>query len=106
LYDIFIKVKNMNQLFIEAGTLLFVGMVFVYAFLGLLIFIIKFVLAPLAQKFPDPIVQTKVKKTASKAKLSDGVSPAIVAAITGAITQYRQQHTNLSINKAHTKAKQ
>jgi oxaloacetate decarboxylase gamma subunit len=99
-------VENMNQLFIEAGTLLFVGMVFVYAFLGLLIFIIKFVLAPLADKFPDPIVQTKVKKTTSKAALNNGVSPTIVAAITGAVAQYRQQHTNLSINKPHTKAKQ
>ncbi|MBL4911462.1 MAG: OadG family protein [Alteromonadaceae bacterium] len=98
--------ENMNQLFIEAGTLLFVGMVFVYAFLGLLIFIINFVLAPLAKKFPDPVVQTKVKKFVSKSTLSNGVSPAIVAAITGAVTQYRQQHTNLSINKTHLKAKQ
>jgi len=89
----------MEQLFIEAGTLLFVGMVFVYAFLGLLIFIIKFVLAPLAKKFPDAVVQTKIKKSASKTKLSTGVSPAIVAAITGAVTQYRQQHVNSSTNK-------
>ena len=92
----------MNQLFTEAGTLLFVGMVFVYAFLGLLIFIINFVLAPLARKFPDPIVQTKVKKYTTKTKLSEGVSPAIVAAITSAVTQYRQQHLNAPTNtKVH-----
>ena len=86
------KVEIMNQLFIDAGTLLFVGMLFVYAFLGLLIFIINFILAPLAKKFPDPVVQNKVKKSVAKAMSSDGVSPAIVAAISGAVTQYRQQH--------------
>jgi len=97
----------MNQLFSEAGTLLFVGMVFVYAFLGLLIFIINFVLSPLAKKYPDPIIQTKVKKVSNRTKLSEGVSPAIVAAITGAVTQYRQQHTHLKTNtKAHIKARQ
>jgi len=82
----------MNQLFVEAGTLLFVGMVFVYAFLGLLIVIINFLLAPLAKKYPDPVIQTKVKKESNRTKHNDGVSPAIVAAITGAVTQYRQQH--------------
>jgi len=96
----------MNQLFIEAGTLLFVGMVFVYAFLGLLIFIINFVLSPLAKKYPDPVKQTKTKKVSNRTKLGDGVSPAIVAAITGAVTQYRQQHANLNTNTKAEKATQ
>jgi oxaloacetate decarboxylase (Na+ extruding) subunit gamma len=86
------KVENMNQLFIEAGTLMLVGMVFVYLFLALLIFIINFGLAPLAEKYPDPVVQTKNKKSPSSAKAADGVSPAIVAAISAAITRYRQQN--------------
>jgi len=92
----------MNQLFIEAGTLLFVGMVFVYAFLGLLIFIINYLLAPLAKKFPDPVVQTKVKKSTSKTKPSSSVSPAIVAAITSAVTQYRQKNQNLATDSKLT----
>jgi len=85
---------DLTQLFIEAGTLMLAGMVFVFAFLGLLIVFINNVLVKLAIKYPDPIVQSKPQRKANKSKTAkDGVSPSVVAAISSAVTQYRQQHS-------------
>ena len=83
----------MNHLFIEAATLMLVGMGFVYAFLALLILMIKWLLTPLSKKYPDPIVPVKRKNSSKHSKIAEGIQPAVVAAISGAITQYRQQHT-------------
>lgn len=83
----------MQQQFVEAGTLMLAGMVFVFAFLGVLIVFINTVLARLAIKFPDPIVvphSRANKKSSSKAK--GDISPAVVAAISGAVKRYRAQH--------------
>lgn len=86
--------ENLQQLFIEAGTLMFAGMVFVFAFLGLLIIFINTVLVRLANKYPDAIVEKKApSKKNNKNKDSKGVSPEVVAAISSAVTQYRQQHS-------------
>jgi len=90
--------NEMQQQFIEAGTLMLAGMVFVFAFLSLLIIFINTVLTKLALKFPDPV--TPVRKSTKKKsnKVADsGVSPAIVAAISGAVTRYRQQHTQQNV---------
>ena len=84
--------ESLSQLFIEAGTLMLAGMVFVFAFLGILVVIINTVLAPLANKYPDPVSQPVTRQTASKAVNKDGVSPSLVAAISAAVTQYRQKH--------------
>lgn len=89
--------NEMQQQFIEAGTLMLAGMVFVFAFLSLLILFINTVLAKLAIKFPDPVapVRNRSTKTNNKtAKTADGsVSPAVVAAISSAVTRYRQQNS-------------
>ncbi len=79
---------NMQQFF-EAGTLMLTGMVFVFAFLSVLIIFITTVLAKLAVKFPDPIVapSSRTKKKVSKAH--GDISPAVVAAISGAVKRYR-----------------
>ncbi len=85
---------NLTQLFIEAGTLMLAGMVFVFVFLGLLVVFINNVLVKLAIKYPDPIVQSKPQRKTNKTKTAKGgVSPAVVAAISSAVTQYRQQHS-------------
>lgn len=86
--------EHLNQLFLEAGTLLFTGMVFVFAFLGSLVIFIKTVLAKLAIKFPDAVVQTRTQRpTKQKGNTAKGISPNVVAAITSAVSQYRQQQS-------------
>tara|TARA_R110000737_G_scaffold135782_5_gene166793 strand:- start:1159 stop:1431 length:273 start_codon:yes stop_codon:yes gene_type:complete len=86
--------ENLQQLFIEAGTLMLAGMVFVFTFLSLMIVFINVVLVRLAKKYPDAIVKSRAPSQ-SKNKNQDGkgVSPAVVAAISSAVTQYRQQHS-------------
>jgi oxaloacetate decarboxylase gamma subunit len=95
---------HLSQLFLEAGTLLFAGMVFVFVFLGSLVIFIKTVLARLAIKFPDAVEQLKPQRASKqKSNLAQGISPSIVAAITSAVTQYRQEHTKQS--SQHSKSR-
>ena len=85
---------NMQQQFLEAGTLMLAGMVFVFAFLSILIVFINTVLAKLAIKYPDPVAKA-VSRTARKSpsnKTSGEISPSVVAAISGAVKKYRAQH--------------
>tara|TARA_B110000238_G_C16061052_1_gene410519 strand:- start:525 stop:821 length:297 start_codon:yes stop_codon:yes gene_type:complete len=96
--------EHLNELFIEAGTLLFAGMLFVFVFLGSLVIFIKTVLAKLAIKFPDAVEQLKPQRsTKQKSNLAQGISPSIVAAITSAVTQYRQEHSQRSAQ--HSKSR-
>jgi oxaloacetate decarboxylase gamma subunit len=94
--------EHLNQLFVEAGTLMLAGMVFVFTFLGLLIVFINVVLTRLATKFPDAVPQAsraQAKSTRSNQinkNNVDGISPKLVAAITSAVTQYRKQHNQNS----------
>jgi oxaloacetate decarboxylase gamma subunit len=86
--------ENLQALFVEAGTLMLAGMVFVFAFLSLLIIFINVVLVRLAKKYPDAIVASRApRKRNNKNQDDKGVSPAVVAAISSAVTQYRQQHS-------------
>ncbi len=86
--------NNMEQQFLEAGTLMITGMVVVFAFLSLLILFITTVLAKLADKFPDPVAPTINRSNKKKNKVASGeISPAIVAAISGSIKRYREQHS-------------
>ncbi len=86
--------ENLQALFVEAGTLMLAGMVFVFAFLSLLIIFINVVLVRLAKKYPDAIVASRAPSKRNKKNQDDkGVSPAVVAAISSAVTKYRQQHS-------------
>ena len=86
--------NNMEQQFIEAGTLMLAGMVFVFAFLSLLIIFINTVLAKLAVTFPDPIVASTNRSNKKKNNAANGeISPAIVAAISSAVSSYRKQNS-------------
>lgn len=76
-----------TQLFSQAATLMFVGMGFVFAFLGLLIVVIRLFITPLAKKYPD-----KMPLIARTTNTSNDEQSAIVAAITVAIKKYRHQH--------------
>ncbi|MGJ8694132.1 MAG: OadG family protein [Thalassotalea sp.] len=81
--------EQLLQLFTEAGTLMLAGMVFVFAFLGLLVVFINFVLAPLAKKFPDP--KPAARKPARNVAKKSGIESGTVAAIGAAVSQYRKQ---------------
>jgi oxaloacetate decarboxylase gamma subunit len=86
--------NTIEQQFIEAGTLMLAGMVFVFAFLSILIIFINTVLATLSVKFPDPIAPATTRSNKKNNKAVSGeMSPAIVAAISGAVTRYRKQHS-------------
>jgi len=86
---------HLNELFLEAGTLMLTGMIFVFGFLGLLIIFINLVLTKLAVKFPDAAIQTKsVRANQKKQKDVSGIPPNVVAAISSAVAQYRKQHNN------------
>ena len=86
---------QLSQLFVEAGTLMLAGMVFVFAFLGLLVVIINVLLAPLANKYPDPVAQSNTRPTINRSpSAATGTSANVVAAISAAVNQYRQTHKN------------
>ncbi|QDP00681.1 OadG family protein [Thalassotalea sp. PS06] len=86
--------ENIAETFIEAGTLMVVGMVFVFAFLSLLIIAIN-LLAKVATNFPDAKVAQKLPRHVPTNTTRDGEVPAtVVAAITSAISQYRKNRTN------------
>lgn len=90
--------NDMQQQFVEAGTLMLAGMVFVFAFLSLLILFINTVLSKLAIKFPDPVAPSRTRSAKQNKKVASGeVSPAVVAAISGAVSRYRQQHSQPNI---------
>ena len=82
--------ETSTELFYQAATLMLVGMGFVYAFLGLLIIVIKTLIAPLAEKFPDPVVAIPPN---NHPQVNQGQqSKPVVAAISAAISQYRKTH--------------
>ena len=82
------SIDTSSQLFSQAATLMVVGMGFVFAFLGLLIVVIKLFITPLAQKFPDAI-----PKTSKNERVPSNDKSKIVAAIAIAIKQYRKKQT-------------
>ncbi len=55
MHIIMVDIEVSTQLFSQAATLMFVGMGFVFAFLGLLIVVIRFFITPLAKKYPDKV---------------------------------------------------
>jgi oxaloacetate decarboxylase gamma subunit len=83
-------ISVMEELFIEAALLMVVGMVFVYAFLGLLIFVIKWGIAPLSTKFEKASEPVNMPSASQPAQ---GIQPSVVAAISVAITRYRQKNS-------------
>ena len=75
------------ELLREAASLMLIGMVAVFAFLLLLVFVVQ-ILSMVMQRY-FPVKPTE--KTARAESGSNGPSPAVIAAISGAIHQYRQQ---------------
>jgi len=83
------SIENTSELFLQAATLMGVGMAFVFIFLSLMILVIKYFITPLSNKFPDSIPEGK--KTA---QLSQANNASIVAAISIAVKKYRENIKN------------
>jgi len=80
---------GISEALIEAAMLLAVGMVVVFAFLSLLILVIKLI-ARVSNQYPqtNTNLEAGIKTGAPPAT----VSPAVVSAITAAIYQYKKNH--------------
>ena len=75
------------ELLLEAASLMLIGMGAVFAFLLLLVFIVQLISRVMQRYFPTKAnVGTTVTTPGSS-----GPSPAVIAAISTAIHQYRQQ---------------
>lgn len=75
------------ELLWEAASLMLIGMGAVFAFLLLLVFIVQMISSVMQRYFPVKPIEKAAKAEAS----SNGLSPAVIAAISCAIHQYRQQ---------------
>ena len=79
---------QLNELFYQAGTLMLVGMAFVYAFLMLMIFVIQYIITPLGKKFGTEIAPNQLVKASLNTNDSQ---PQVIAAISAAVKQYRSK---------------
>ena len=82
------ETAELNELFYQAGTLMLVGMAFVYAFLLLMIFVIQMIITPLGKKYGQ---ETQTLQSATNNLKSTEPSPQVIAAISAAITRYRSK---------------
>ena len=78
------EIEASTELFSQAAVLMMVGMGFVFAFLSLLILVIKVLISPLASHFPDPTPPAQTE--------TNNQSSAVIAAISVAVNKYRQTH--------------
>ncbi|MCV2883163.1 OadG family transporter subunit [Aestuariibacter sp. AA17] len=83
--------SSVHQLLVEAGTLLLVGMSFVFVFLTILIAAVHGITL-FCKRFPEPATPHPSSAVPVVSQQNDAgqPSPQVVAAITAAIHQYRQ----------------
>nr|WP_086940954.1 oxaloacetate decarboxylase subunit gamma [Thaumasiovibrio occultus] len=81
--------SNISELLVKAGELMLTGMVFVFLFLSLLVFLVSAMARWLPQEEPQEAnVPTSAKRTGAQG----GVSPSVVAAISAAVKQHRERN--------------
>lgn len=80
---------NVTDTLITAANIMVTGMIGVFLFLIVLIFIVKYIAKIAATT--EPIKQPTKKVSVSRTQ-SEGVPPEHVAAISAAVAQYKQQH--------------
>lgn len=76
------------ELLLEAAGLMLIGMVTVFTFLCLLVFLLQVMSNTIQRYFPVKVSE-KSNKVASSTHA--GVSPTVIAAISAAVHQYRQK---------------
>lgn len=74
------------DLLLEAATLMLIGMITVFAFLCMLVVLVQLISAVTQRYYPVKSVTRSVSEVANS-----GPAPAVLAAISAAIHQYRQQ---------------
>ncbi|MEF1255838.1 MULTISPECIES: oxaloacetate decarboxylase subunit gamma [unclassified Vibrio] len=78
---------NIGSLLVDAATLMLTGMVVVFIFLTILVYLVRLMSKLLPEEVPEPIA---VPNQNNKVQLpSSAVSPKVVAAISAAVHQYR-----------------
>ncbi|PCI71234.1 MAG: oxaloacetate decarboxylase subunit gamma [Gammaproteobacteria bacterium] len=83
-----VETTELNDLFYQAGTLMLVGMAFVYAFLMITILVIQTIITPLGKKYGQV---TQIQPTTTNVLKSGEPSPQIIAAISAAIKEHRSK---------------
>ncbi len=80
--------NNIGSLLFDAATLMITGMVFVFLFLTLLVYLVTLMakIVPQEQPVVPPVPTNKNKPAQSSAQ---GTSPQVVAAIAAAVKQHR-----------------
>ncbi|MGC9422727.1 MULTISPECIES: oxaloacetate decarboxylase subunit gamma [Vibrio] len=76
---------NIGSLLVDAATLMVTGMVVVFLFLTILVYLVRF----MSKWVPQEVPQTIVSPKKSIQPTSAAVPPQVVAAISAAVHQYR-----------------
>ncbi|RJG51571.1 oxaloacetate decarboxylase subunit gamma [Motilimonas pumila] len=82
---------DISELLLQAGNLMLVGMVSVFLFLGLLVLVVQSV-AKLVPADELPVASNKPTTQAPAAQASNQVNPKLIAAISTAVQQYRNNN--------------
>lgn len=85
------KSQTMTEILIRGGELMLIGMGIVFLFLAMLIFAVNSMSTLIARFIDGPItISANVKSIPSAA--NETTDPAVIAAITSAVHQYRNRH--------------
>jgi oxaloacetate decarboxylase gamma subunit len=80
--------ESVASLLFEAGSLMLIGMLFVFSFLGLLIICIHLI-ARFCEIFPGDAVDTPVGPKSTQQAIQPGIDGNVIAAISAAIHTHR-----------------
>lgn len=75
------------DLLLEAANLMLIGMITVFTFLFVLVLLLKLMSKTIQHYFPVKVLDKPTKLDSG----TEGVSPAVIAAISVAVHQYRQK---------------
>ncbi|WP_070963140.1 oxaloacetate decarboxylase subunit gamma [Vibrio sonorensis] len=78
---------NIGSLLVDAATLMATGMVVVFLFLTILVYLVRLMSSLVPEETPEPIATPNQNNRAQAP--SSAVSPKVVAAISAAVHQYR-----------------
>ena len=86
--------NSVISLLIEAASLMLIGMLFVFSFLGLLILGIHLI-ARFCRAFPDEVDSESISTSKPMQAIQPGIDGNIIAAISAAVHNHRQSNKKL-----------